>query len=174
MAGGRPRKPDELKKLQGTFQPSRSNPDAPKVSPSMPEIPRGLTGIAKKKYVELAKELSQMKVITPHDSHLLEMVAKEFEHFKMMEKTIKKDGLFYHGTRVEKEIEEDGSGRVTKVETLYTRIKAHPAVAARNQAWTNIMKGLQECGLTPSTRSKLKVVKKEETNPFAAFMSKQS
>jgi P27 family predicted phage terminase small subunit len=168
MAGGRPRTPDTLKKVKGTYKPSRSNPDQPKVMPGMPEIPSGLTGIAKKKFIELAHELVQMKVITPHDRHVLEQVAKEFALFKEMEKVIKKDGFFYHGTRTEQEFY-DGEGAVKKVTTLHSKLRAHPALAARNQCWANIMKGLQECGLTPSTRSKLKVIKKEESNPFAAF-----
>lgn len=174
MAGGRPRIPDELKKLKGTLQPCRVNKDAPTTAPGMPEIPAGLTGMAKRKFIELAKELSQMKVITPHDKHILEQVAKEFELFKNLEKAIKKDGLFYHGTREEKEYGESQDGEViktVKVTTIHSKIRMHPGLAARNQAWANIMKGLQECGLTPSTRSKLKVVKKEEQNPFAAFLA---
>lgn len=171
MAGGRPRIPDELKKLKGTLQPCRVNKDAPTTAPGMPEIPSGLTGIAKKKFVELAKELSQMKVITTHDKHILEQVSKEFELFKNLEKAIKKDGLFYHGTRVEKEYGESEDGKIVKSTTLHSKIRTHPGLAARNQAWANIMKGLQECGLTPSTRSKLKVVQKEEKNPFAAFLA---
>jgi P27 family predicted phage terminase small subunit len=174
MAGGRPRTPDTLKVAKGTFKPSRSNLDQPKVAPGMPEIPAGLTGIAKKKFIELAKELVQMKVITPHDRHVLEQVAKEFALFKEMEKVIKKDGLFYHSTVTEKteEIMPDGESVVkTKVKVTQNRVRTHPALTARNQCWANIMKGLQECGLTPSTRGKLKVIKKEETNPFAALLS---
>lgn len=136
----------------------------------MPEIPRGLTGMAKRKFVELAKELSQMKVITPHDSHLLSHVAKEFELLEILEKTLKKDGHFYHGKKVEKVFSDSGEFTV-KETTLHTKFTAHPALTARNQCWANIMKGLQECGLTPSTRSKLKIIKKEDSNPFSNFLS---
>jgi len=176
MAGGRPRTPDTLKAAKGTLQPCRVNKDQPKVEPGMPEIPAGLVGIAKRKYVELAKELSQMKVITPHDRHILEQVAKEFELFKQLEKVLKKDGLFYHSTITEKTEDIAANGEAvtkTKVKITQSRIKTHPALTARNQAWANIMKGLQECGLTPSTRSKLKIVKKEDTNPFASFLKAQ-
>lgn len=170
MAGGRPRTPDQLKVAKGTFKPSRSNLDQPAVLPGMPEIPQGLTGIAKKKFIELAKELVQMKVVTPHDRLVLEQISKEWELFKQLEKVIKKDGLFYHARKVEK-VTSDDTGSVVKEEIIYSRLKSHPALTARNQAWANIMKGLQECGLTPSTRSKLKVVKKEDTNPFAKLLS---
>jgi P27 family predicted phage terminase small subunit len=174
MAGGRPRTPDPLKVAKGTFKPSRSNKEQPAVAPGMPEIPQGLTGVAKRKFIELAKELVQMKVVTPHDRLILEQISKEWALFKELEKVIKKDGLFYHGTVTEKteEILPDGESVIkTKVKITQNRLKAHPALTARNQCWTNIMKGLQECGLTPSTRSKLKVVKKEDTNPFANFLS---
>ena len=173
MAGGRPRQPDSLKNAKGTLQPSRVNQLQPKVLPGMPEIPSGLVGTAKRKFIELAKELSQMKVITTHDTHVLEQIAKEFDLFKQLEKILKKDGLFYHGTRTEKQTVDDPDGvkeRVVKVTILESKLKTHPALTARNQAWTNIMKGLQECGLTPSTRSKLKIVKKEDSNPFSDFL----
>lgn len=174
MPGGRPNTPDALKIAKGTFKPSRSNPDQPKVNPGMPEIPVGLIGVAKRKFIELAKELVQMKVITPHDQHVLEQVAKEFALFKEMEKVLKNDGFFYHSSVTEKteEILPDGEKVVkTKTKIIQNRIKSHPALTIRNQCWANIMKGLQECGLTPSTRSKLKVVKKEESNAFAKFLS---
>ena len=173
-AGGRPRTPDALKVAKGTFKPSRSNPDQPAVLPGMPEIPQGLTGLAKKKFIELSKELVQMKVVTPHDRLVLEQISKEWELFKQLEKVIKKDGLFYHATVTEKieEVMPDGESITkTKTKVTHNRVRTHPALTARNQCWANIMKGLQECGLTPSTRSKLKIVKKEETNPFAKLLS---
>lgn len=174
MAGGRPRQPDELKKAKGTLQACRVNSDQPKVEPGMPEIPAGLTGIAKRKFIELAKELSQMKVITPHDRFILEQIAKEFQVLSEMEKTIKKDGYFFHSRIIERdEVTTEDGDKIThiKEKTTKTSVRSHPALTVRNQCWTNIMKGLQECGLTPSTRSKLKVVKKEESNPFLKLMS---
>ena len=70
------------------------------------------------------------------------------------------------------EVRPDGESITkTKTKVTHNRVRTHPALTARNQCWANIMKGLQECGLTPSTRSKLKIVKKEETNPFAALLS---
>lgn len=173
MPGGRPRQPDELKKAKGTLQACRVNSDQPSVLPGMPEIPSGLTGLAKKKFVELAKELVQMKVVTPHDRLILEQISKEWALFKELEKVLKKDGLFYHSRVTEKteEVMPDGE-KLTKVKERVTKtsVRSHPALTARNQCWANIMKGLQECGLTPSTRSKLKVVKKEESNPFAKML----
>lgn len=169
MPGGRPRQTDEMKAAKGTLQKCRVNPDQPKVEPGMPEIPRGLTGIAKRKFVELAKELSQMKVITPHDRFILEQVSKEFQLLSDMEKTVKKDGYFFHSKIIEREENHLQNGETlvkVKEKTTKTHVRSHPALVIRNQCWANIMKGLQECGLTPSTRSKLKVVKKEETNPF--------
>lgn len=174
MSGGRPRQPDELKKAKGTLQACRVNKDQPAVNPGMPEIPLGLVGIAKKKFVELAQELVQMKVVTPHDRLILEQISKEWALFKELEKVLKKDGLFYNSRITETITEELPDGeKVTKVKEKVTKtgVRAHPALTARNQCWANIMKGLQECGLTPSTRSKLKVVKKESTNPFAKFGS---
>lgn len=172
---GRPRIPDELKKAKGTLQPCRVNSDQPKVQPGMPEKPRGLTGIAGKKFIELAQELSQMKVITPHDRFILEQVAKEFAMMAEMEKTIKKDGLFFNSRITEEDTEylKDGNTVIRKKEKVTkTNVRSHPALTIRNQCWTNIMKGLQECGLTPSTRSKLKVVKKEDSNPFTKLLEK--
>lgn len=169
MPGGRPRQPDSLKAAKGTLQKCRTNSEQPQVKPGMPEIPRGLTGIAKRKFVELSQELHQMKVITPHDRFILEQVAKEFALLSEMEKTIKKDGHFYNSRIIEEDTEflEDGTTLIRKKEKVTkTSVRSHPALTIRNQCWANIMKGLQECGLTPSTRSKLKVVKKEESNPF--------
>jgi len=144
----------------------------------MPSIPLGLIGYAKRKYVELAKELSLMKVITRHDSHILEHVAKEFLLMQSLEKILKKEGLFYHSTTTEttEDTVMPTEEKIIKKKTKVTqsRIKSHPALTARNQCWANIMKGLQECGLTPSTRGKLKVVVKEETNAFAAFLNSGS
>lgn len=170
MPGGRPRQPDALKKIKGTLQPCRVNPDQPKTLPGMPEIPRGLSFFEKSKFKSLAEELYQMKVITTHDVHILEMVAKEFGMLKVYEKQLKKDGYFYAGTKEIEEITEEGK-KTKKTTTITSRVRVHPAITARNQAWTNIMKGLMECGLTPSTRSKVKVVKEENSNPFSQFIA---
>ena len=134
----------------------------------MPEVPKGLVGYAKRKFIALAKELSQMKVITKHDSHILEMVSKEFAIYMEMEKVLKKDGYFYHG-KISEKIYSEEDGTIIKEKIVSTNLKSHPALIHRNQAFANIMKGLQECGLTPSTRSKLKVVKETQSNPFAAM-----
>jgi len=173
MARGRPSLPDELKKAKGTLRPDRVNFDAPKIEPGMPQIPLGLTGIAKKKFIELAQELVQMKVVTTHDRLILEHISKEFELFKQLEKTLKKDGFFYHSRITETTTETTPEGeKVTTVKEKVTNsaVKLHPGVKARNQCWANIMKGLQECGLTPSTRNKLKIIQKEDSNPFSNFL----
>lgn len=166
MPRGRPTKPTHLKELTGTLRKCRVNNAEPKTLPGIPVTPSGLSHVGKKKFNELCQELYQMKVITTHDAQLLEMIAHQWENYIELKKELKKNGRFYHSTT--EEMSEDGLSV-----TIKRGIKVHPALAAFQMSWSSIMKGLQECGLTPSTRSKLRMVEKEEENPFLALLKNQ-
>ncbi|AWW32163.1 phage terminase small subunit P27 family [Echinicola strongylocentroti] len=156
MAGGRPRQPDELKKLKGTLQPCRVNQEAPKTLPGIPEVPSGLDHMGKKAFKEICEDLYQMKVITTHDRHILYQAAEALSDYRRYKKTLKKVGEVYENTN-----------RKTGI----THYHARPEVKMKKDAWEQFHKCLTQCGLTPSMRAKVKVVKKEEENPFEAMMN---
>lgn len=154
MPGGRPKQPDELKKIKGTLQKCRVNQDAPKTLPGIPENPIGLDHMGKLAYKELAEDLYRLKVITPEDRSILFQAAEALSDYRRYKKILKKSGEVY--------VVIDKMGN--------KHFNARPEVKMKKDSWEMFHKCLIQCGLTPATRSRLKVVVKEEENPFAKFL----
>jgi len=63
----RPRKPKQLKIVQGTYRKDRANPHEPKPQPRIPSCPWELCDTAKKEWRRLAPELHQLGLLTALD-----------------------------------------------------------------------------------------------------------
>jgi len=154
---GRPKKPTALKELAGTAQPCRTNPNEPRPTVGIPDMPTWLVDdpTALSIYDQCAGYLAEMKVGTSADGIGVSMLADQLAIYIDLREQVRREGAV---------IELEGSsGQVKKV--------PHPALAPMNTAFANIHKMLREYGLTAASRSNVDAQLEKEVNTFDDFMN---
>lgn len=135
MRTGRPRVPSALKRARGTYQPCREAPNALTVPPGVPPVPRGLTGEARRIWLEHVNDEEWRVVLARGDGAGLEVLVK---HLALERK--------YAAAAL----------RQPMVRTAWG-LKPNPA-AAQARLEAGVVKNLlQEFGLTPAARSRVSV-----------------
>lgn len=130
---GRPRKPDALKRFEGTYRKDRATPNALELPAGVPECPKGLPAAARKLWLELVGDEKWRIVLATVDATGLELLVKHMA----LERKYARD-----------------AARKPMVETPFGP-KANPAAKeARNEAAV-VKQLLGEFGLTPSARSRV-------------------
>lgn len=145
-------KPTVIKKLQGNpgkrklpeNEPQPEKPDKP------PPAPRYLCKVGKKKWREKSKELFTAGLLTKIDLDRLGSYCVEFATWlKALE------NLQEHGELIKAQ-----SGFPMQ----------SPWLPIRNKAEANMDRIAAEFGMSPSSRSRVTVVKKKEVNPLTEFL----
>lgn len=157
---GRPRKPTQLKVLQGTDQKCRLNDKEPKTDPVQEmKAPSYLNGVAKKAFAELVKLVGAdgMNVLAESDKTAMAMLCDQYSVYREARKEVRSLGLTY-----------TSEGRAG------IQIKARPEVAIMNNAWDRVGKMLTEFGCTPASRSKVDELEKQGKDPFEEFLKASS
>ena len=146
-SGGHNRKPTAIKALDGTLKPSRVNPNEP-TSPALEKVPRcpgHLKGEARRAWRSVGQKLTDMGVLTEVDLHALEAYCVVFARWREAETHLEgDDALMTLG---------GGATGLVLVPSPYLKIAEDCLKQMR--AWMN------EFGITPSSRSRVKVKKKE-------------
>jgi len=139
-------KPRAAKELSGTFRSDRHNTDEPEVAAyeTAPRCPVGLKGEATKVWPRMAKLLTLMGVLTASDLDALEAYCVVYARWKDAEANLAQYGVM---------MTKEGSF----FPSPYLRIAEDCLKQLR--AWMN------EFGITPSSRSRVKVEKKEPVTP---------
>ena len=157
---GRPRTPDHMKVVKGTYKPSRDNAKRPKTPPAKAgEIlpPRHLTAKGKRFFETLENHLRKMKVISAQDAVLLAMIAETFEQYEMCRAVLKKEGL------TQKVVTKSGG----------VMVRVRPEQTIQNELRRQLMSMLMQCGLTPATRAKVNAAGEgEQGDLFGSWMQK--
>ena len=138
-------KPTQVKQLAGTLRPDRVNHNEP-VGPilgKMPPCPSHLNGEARKTWSKVGRALIDMGVLTGVDLQGLEAYCVVYARWQEAEKKLADSGqLIVWG----------GKDGLTQGPSPYLRIAEDSLKQMR--AWMN------EFGITPSSRSRVKVEKK--------------
>lgn len=129
--------PKAIHKKRGTYQPSRHAGPDPTPRGGMPEPPADLMPDARESYLAIAGKLLSAKLLTELDDLALRLLAESYAMY----------------LRAGQEIEHWGMTSVTDNGNTIQ----HPAVAVRNKAWAQVVKLLQEFGMTPAARTGLAV-----------------
>lgn len=148
---GRKRKPDILKKLTGTAQPSRMNDAAPAPNPGVASAPDWLSARAAELFAQISGTLVGMGIASPDDQHTLALLSSRLEEVEILTSVV------------------EDAGRTYKAEGGLW--KARPEVSMRNEAMRHAQSLLAEFGLTPAARSKVSAGKPADANPFGALDS---
>lgn len=160
---GRPRKPTRLKLLQGTARPDRANKEEPKLPTIIPRAAKGLSDQDGKAWRHIARILRPMNIMTAADVLALELLATAYVDFWEARRTINEKGPTYV-SKTEKMTNEKGS------QVLCVIIRRRPEIEIMSDAWRRIEKMLSHFGLSPSSRSRVSVIRKlKEADPFDQF-----
>jgi P27 family predicted phage terminase small subunit len=160
---GRRPKPTKLKKLGGNAgkrQLNEKEPDPPK---GEPEMPPNLGKLAAAEWKSIVALLQPLGMLSSIDGKALAAYCHAFEQWVRADKEVSARGIIVEEPILNKEGDEVG-----------TKIKRNPADIA-SQSWLKVMKSyLIEFGMTPSSRTRLRVEKPadEEKDPFEKFLNR--
>lgn len=158
---GRPPKPTALKVILGTDKqhPERVNHDEPKVAPGRPTRPAWLHRDARGPWNQTIKMAEEMGILTKMDGRAVALMCNALVEYVIAADEVDRLGLVLEDTRYDKE------GNI-----IGTTYKANPALQTRADSWRRVNLMLQQFGMTPSSRAKLKVEKAEEEDEFEKLM----
>lgn len=150
MAGRRP-KPTALKTLQGNPGKRALNKDEPKPT-GIPTCPDHLDKIAKAEWKRISRELLSIGLLTAVDRSALAAYCSAFSRW----------------AKAEKELQNKPA--VVKAPSGYPM--PNPYIGIANSALDLMRKFLTEFGMTPASRSRIRVEPAAgDADPFAAFMA---
>ena len=145
---GRPRKPIEQHRRDGTYQPCRHKGVEPKSV--KPEMPGDLKGEAAQLWSDLTPILEDMGIYTAADSLALRLLCDSYAFYMEASEYVKEHGSYYvaHVTRGGLEV-----------------FKEHPASKAVSRHRKEIIEMCRQLGLTPASRTGLNVSKTKSEIP---------
>lgn len=138
----RPRKPTPLKLLQGTFEPTRENPNEPILPAEVPVAPDFLKGEARKEWDSMSEKLMGIGCISLVDKACFAGYCQMYGRWIEIEKQLADESLV--------------------IKTSKDTTMANPLVAMANNTYKILQKALVEFGMTPVSRSRVSVPKKDE------------
>jgi P27 family predicted phage terminase small subunit len=145
---GRKPKPTHLKLLEGDPNKCRINMDEPKPYPKAPKVPTWLSREAKAEWRRLAPQLEAIGILTELDMAMFASYCAAFGKLVWAEKMIKqqrKEGAKLSGGLI--------------MQTPTGAYQTNPYVWIYNKALEQIRNFGSEFGLSPSSRTRIKVVK---------------
>ena len=152
MAGRKPL-PTHLKLVKGTARPHRLNKDEPKPIVAQPEAPAHLDERAKAKFVAMAEMLARHGVMTELDAGALARYAVVWCRWVDAEAEIKRRGPV--------------------VKTEGGNVIQNPFLAVANKCLLQMAQLESEFGLTPSSRSRIRMAEPTETvDPFEEYLNR--
>ena len=148
---GRPRKPAQLKIVQGTFQKSRNPENEPEFTAlgAIPKPPKTLSKHGKALWKKLMPELAQSGVVTNADLPAFEMLCGCYGRWALIREHLEQDVL--------QNLKNEFGGRAA-------------AAVQMNAEFAMCVKLMAQFGLTPSDRNRLGLSKKKEDDPDTARM----
>lgn len=163
---GRPRKPTELKRLQGTYRPDREAKDEikPPAVEDLPRAPAWMSTTGKRLYKNMAPTLQEKKLLTVLDMDLFMTACHEYGKYIEFEKLLKKKGSTYEVW------DEDRNGN-----KYLKAVGQRPEVVISRNCLEAANKILSRFGFTPADRAKLSIVaeKEKEQSPLEQLLSMQ-
>lgn len=153
--GGRPRKPDHLKLVSGTAQPSRMNPNAPHPSKTEPEPPAILSDRAQEIFRQITGIIRGMGMASSDHVSMQMVLAMRLEEIEILYDLVNDPSI----------------GRVyITTNTMGDRsYKSRPEVAQLNSAMRHVQSLLAEFGLSPAAVGKVSRSPEMPQDPFAKF-----
>ena len=150
---GPPRKPTKLELLQGKPGKRPINDAEPDPPTRVPKCPAHLSDAARREWRGITKELKVLGLISRIDRAALAAYCQAYGRWSEAEEEVKRHGL------------------VVKAPSGYPI--QNPYLAIANKALEQMHKFLTEFGMTPSSRTRVKVEKPDEESPFQKFLQRK-
>ena len=158
MSRGRKPTPTHLKIVKGTQRAGRGARNEPKPKASMPVAPEHMSARGREAWDHVVGVLDRMGVLTEADALAVELLCEARADWLSARDEIERAG----GETYESFNENTGQKLV----------KAHPAVAMRNDAARRLQSMLGEFGCTPSSRSRVNMKEANgQADPAAEFFA---
>jgi P27 family predicted phage terminase small subunit len=150
MTRGRKPLPTKLKVLRGTARDDRTNRDEPQPVPALPTCPEHLNDEARAEWTRLCAEMHDLGMLTKLDRIVLAAACACFARWAEAERQIAALGCVVRGT--------NGGAQLS------------PWLSVANKALEQMKGYLIELGLTPSSRSRVRVAPASLYDPFDEFL----
>jgi P27 family predicted phage terminase small subunit len=160
---GRRPLPTAVKKLRGNPGRRPLNRAEPKPTKGPPAKPAQLTGVASEEWDAIVPQLELLGVLTVVDGKALAAYCHFFARWWQAEAEIERLGIILEEERLDKE------GNL--VGAVYKR---NPAISVSHEAAKIMRSYLVEFGMTPSSRSRLRMTGEQERDPFDEFLSNKN
>jgi P27 family predicted phage terminase small subunit len=155
--GGTNKLPSEIKHVRGTERASRVNHDEPVVTPGIPKPPDTFTRSQREAYASIVESLKLVNVTTLADGHVIAIAAIALDELNRLDDELKDlDSYMIDVSTVQ--VRETKRVKTTTRRAAYT---VHPLLKAHSDAWQKFRTILREFGLTPQSRSGVKVIAKD-------------
>lgn len=150
MTRGRKSKPTELKKLEGNPGKRALNNQEPKPDVAIPECPPHLEGEARKEFERITGELMKLKIISNIDRAAIVAYCQAWSDYVQATREIKKEGEVLYSDK--------GNAYINPWKNIQT------------SALDRVLRYSAEFGMTPSSRSRIKVETPTEEDKMTNFL----
>lgn len=150
MTRGRKPKPTEQKKLEGNPGKRALNDQEPQPDVAIPECPPHLEGEARKEYQRITAELVKLKILSEVDRAALVAYCQAWGDYVQATKEIKKEGEVLYSDK--------GNAYINPWKNIQT------------SAMDRMLRFSAEFGMTPSSRTRIKVEKPTEEDKMAGYL----
>lgn len=150
MTRGRKPKPTETKKLEGNPGKRALNDQEPQPDVAIPECPPHLEGEARKEYKRVTQELVKLKILAEVDRAALVAYCQAWSDYVQATKQVKKEGEVLYSDK--------GNAYLNPWKNIQT------------SALDRMLRYSTEFGMTPSSRSRIKIEKPNEEDEMAKYL----
>ena len=162
-AGRRPL-PTAIKRLRGNPGHRKLNAQELKLEAMEPNMPPFLSEVAQREWNAIVPLLLRLGVLTELDGKALAAYCFSYARWRDAEQLVVSLG----GPVIREPIRDKEGNKVGE------RLKRNPAIAISSDALKNMKSYLVEFGLTPATRSRLKIEQPKEEDPFDAYLARKN
>ena len=158
-SGGRSPKPTHLKIIEGEKNKNRINKNEPKPRPVAPNCPKHLDKVARAEWNRMAPLLEKLGILTEIDGTAFAAYCQLYSRWIAIEKELRNSKLLMLKHTI------DGAGNE------HIEAKANPLEVMARQTLQQIRSYCMEFGMTPSSRSRMTIVGKEEDDEFEGLLT---
>lgn len=151
---GRKPTPTRLKELKGNPGKRALNGGEPVPPVGKPTCPRHIAGEGRKEWARITRLLDEMRLLSKAEGPALALYCQMYERWVEAEGNVKKFGMIIP-------VGENGA------------LQLSPYVSIANQAMAQMQRLLCEFGLTPSSRSRIKLPPAKKESKFESFMQQK-
>lgn len=160
---GRKPTPTKIKLVKGNPGHRPPPPNEPKPDPVVPKCPSFLDREAKKEWRRMVKELGGLGMITRIDRAVLAKYCEAYSQWSQASRKIQELGMVFKTEGKSKTVRRrDGSEETVKTGGGFPIINPYFRIA--DNAKAQMLKCCIEMGMTPSSRSRVKVEPREPEN----------